>query len=286
MSSIVAWLAARSLPGTRTVAADNGAPMPQVRPRLPGRYETDAASPSAPPEEAAHEEAPAATPPAPRTEAAAPAREQRRGEPEHQPQQRPAAVPPIVAVEPPASEHSAPRAHAAHDVAPAVTKVAPPASKLPIDKTRDASAKLTNNSAQAGPAATAGPPEPAPHEAAPRHPAPPRDFAGEQPRATPTEPAEMAPREKPRPPPTPAVLIATAQRAPVVRAEPIVPSHADRPRAPVPDIAAAAPPPRVQVTIERLEIRAATAQPPPSRRSPPRPSTMSLDAYLADRGKG
>jgi hypothetical protein len=46
------------------------------------------------------------------------------------------------------------------------------------------------------------------------------------------------------------------------------------------------PAPRVQVTIGRLEIRAAIAQPPPPRRPAPRAPTMSLDDYLANRAKG
>jgi len=45
-------------------------------------------------------------------------------------------------------------------------------------------------------------------------------------------------------------------------------------------------PPRVQVTIGRLEIRATVVEPPtPPRRAAPRPPALSLDDYLAGRSK-
>jgi len=286
MSGIVAWLAARSLPGTRGVAADDGAAVLQVRPWLPGRYESDATGSPALLEEVAHEAAPAATSPVPRTAAPANGWARQRSEPEHQSQQRPVAVPPMAMVEPRASEHSTPRANAIQDVEQPAAKAAPPASDLSIEKSRNGFSPPTNSAPQIAPPAIPRPPSPASHETGQRHPAPQRHFVQEKRRATPVKPSDTAPHETPRPTPPP-VVIAPAQRSAVAPAEPIVAPRADRPRPPAPSVAAATNAhPRVQVTIERLEIRAATAAPPPPHRLPPRPYTMSLDAYLADRGKG
>src|SRR5262249_24648144 len=69
VSSIVAWLAARSLSGAPALAADNGAPMPSVRPRLPSRYESEATP--APADDFPHEETRSEAAPAPRVEAPA-----------------------------------------------------------------------------------------------------------------------------------------------------------------------------------------------------------------------
>ncbi len=282
MSSIVAWLAARSLPGTGVVADDDSAPVPRVRPRLPGRYETDATSSPPFAEDVAHDAAPAAAAPVPRPEAPAPAPEQRRGEPERQPQ-RPVIVPSGAAAAPPARGQPAPRVHAAQDAERPAAKAAPPAADLQTGKTQNGSAPPTASAPEAAPASRPRLPDPVRQEAAQHHAAPPRDSVREERRATHAKSRDATPRKTPRP--APAVVVAPVQRAPAGRAAPLMPPHADRPRALVPNVSAtAAAPPRVQVTIERLEIRTATAQPPPQRRPPPRPSTMSLDAYLADRG--
>jgi hypothetical protein len=88
--------------------------------------------------------------------------------------------------------------------------------------------------------------------------------------------------------PAPALAVPPA---PVVRIFPATsPQTAPPPRDPMQareqSATIAAAPPRVQVTIGRLEIRAATAQPaPPRRQAKPTPA-MSLDDYLTDRGKG
>src|ERR1700759_4703692 len=39
MTKVMAWLAARSLPGIQMAPADDGTPMALVQPRLPNRYE-------------------------------------------------------------------------------------------------------------------------------------------------------------------------------------------------------------------------------------------------------
>ena len=102
-------------------------------------------------------------------------------------------------------------------------------------------------------------------------------------------PAERVTSRQPQPLPRASALFTAPLRAglafPVV---PPTPRPADTPRGPlrqrvrVAEIAPASP--RVQVTIGRIEIRAASAVAQP--RTQPRPPSMSLDDYLAKRGQG
>jgi hypothetical protein len=294
MTNVMAYLAARSLPGVQSVPADDGTPMPLVRPRVPSRYETEGADLSIPTQDLEHKALPAEPAPAMRRQAT-----------------RPIGEPQAESKAPPKQPGAAVRRSADASVEPA------PRRRVSAAQAEPGAVRRADQAAPPAPSRAAelksGDPTPTtpsvPRAATPARPRPPEYESGEAPDRQ--GPRRLAPREttedrlrtqasgdatttqeaaRPAPAPAPIPAAPPAQAAGALRLPSVVPRQADTRRGPAHarDAAEAlAPaPPRVQVTIGRLEIRAASIEPPPTRRSEPPAPSMSLDDYLANRAKG
>jgi hypothetical protein len=292
MTNVMAWLAARSLRGTQTAPADDGAPMPAVRPRLPNRYERDAAQAPAQDLEREDDYTEAVPVPVPRRDAL-PSVPERRVDPE-QPPARPRAMlsPPVEASDQHALLHQQPKAQSepvAKNRPDLTTAPAqpPPAAVHPKNQPASLQPIVPQATVPTAPPVLDSTPQDGRDRPPPR-PAPRDQFEGSARMQERTAIDPVAPPLSVRPILAPAVPPAPVSG--VVRVSPATPRQAAPLRDPKPtrdqSATLAAAPPRVQVTIGRLEIRAATAQPAPSRQPAEPTPAKSLDDYLADRGKG
>ena len=293
MTNIMAYFAARSLRGSRNSPAEDGTAVPTLRPRLPSRYEGSDAQEVSAASDFAREEAfvtwgrspiPAASvpePPAlpqpgapgtPRRPQAVPrdGETSRREAPPHAPAQ---------------SLARSDRERGSDHVAAAPLKPA-------------AAAEITEA------VSPLAPQRPAPMAVPPRLPEDPRHGALARQERRPMISLEADHARRPTPEHAPTERVASRQPQPLSQASapvaaplraglafpvvPAMPRPADTPQTPpwqrerVAEKAPASP--RVQVTIGRIEIRAASA--PAQPRTQPRPPSMSLDDYLAKRGEG
>jgi hypothetical protein len=292
MTNVMTYFAARSLRRGGNPSAEDGTAVPTLRPRLPGRYEGAEAQEASAASDFAREDAfmewgrerhpaasvpePPALPqpgapgtPAPPQAIARDGETSRREAPSHPRAQSPARSDwergsDLVAAAPP-KPAAAPEITAA--VWPTPPQPAPMAVPPPLPK----------DPRHGGLARQERPPTIAVEADHVRRPAPER------------APAERVALRQPQPLSQASVPVAAPLRAglafPVVQATPRL---ADTRQAPprqrewVAEIGPASP--RVQVTIGRIEIRAASA--PAQPRTQPRPPSMSLDDYLAKRGQG
>jgi hypothetical protein len=292
MTNVLAYLAARSLPGVQRVPADDGTPMPLLHPRLPSRYETGGTDLSIPTQDLEHEDTPAEAAPPMRREPPRP-EQAPQAEGSKAPPKQPAAEvrPPADASDEPVPRRPAPAAQAEPGAVRHADQAASPAPSRAAELKRGDPAPATPRVPRAmAPARPEQESERPRDRQEPRRPAP-RETTADRRRMqasdVATPPAQDAARPAPAPVPIPA---APAQAAGTLRLSSVIPRQADTPRGATSardaaEVLAAAPP-RVQVTIGRLEIRAASIEPPPTRRPAPRAPSMSLDDYLADRSKG
>jgi hypothetical protein len=293
MTNVMAYFAARSLRRGGNPSAEDGTAVPALRPRLPSRYEGAEAQEASAANDFAREDAfvewgrephPAASVPEPPAlpqpgVSGTPAPPQ--GVPRDSEISRREAPPQAPAQSPArsdrerSSDHVAaapPKPTASAEVTAAVSPVAQPrpapiAVPLPLPKDprhvalasqeRRPTISLEANHAR---------------RLAPEH-----------------APTERVASRQPQPLPQASAPVAAPLRAGL--AFPVVPATsrpADTPQAPPRQrerVAEKGPAsPRVQVTIGRIEIRAASA--PAQPRTQPRPPSMSLDDYLAKRGQG
>lgn len=290
MTNVMAYLAARSLRGAHPIPADDGAPMPVVRPRLPSRYEANANQPQIAIEEIEQENASGKSEPAARLPTRVAAADLSVRTP-------PTSIRPAVTPRPPSvAQEGTERATIAptkNRPLPTLAQPAgPPAGLNPAGDAAAPRAQTVSTPPPSGSHATRSttPPsvshtttptadDPAPPYTPPP-PAPPHPVV-EQPTQYSMSPALVRLMSEPKPTVArpPAVGV-----APRVSLPPAAPLDSARPRDQTDSSRAV--PPRVQVTIGRLEIRAITAQPPtPSRRALPRAPALSLDDYLAARSK-
>jgi hypothetical protein len=293
MTDIMAYLAARSLRGDRSARADDGTTMPLLRPRLPSRYEPQEPGQAT---DVVHEDTSLDVAPPPRRadqsrdDAASHAR---RASSESQ------SPPPVTTpqhAETPSRNTSSPSADPSHpstDGQRDPQLVMPPPAPMAADERTDAASPTEPPQpvrTQTSPPAR----ERVPSDAVPQRErrAPISPEAGDatrqtQDRAT----ADRAARQEPPALPPPRLPVtAPLPENPALRVvpAPLRPAGAaDARRRPREEIAAkTSEPPRVQVTIGRIEIRAVSAPPPPQPRPAPRAPSMSLDEYLANRDKG
>jgi hypothetical protein len=296
MTDVMAYFAARSLRGGHRAPAEDGAATPVLRPRLPSRYEAMAPPEAGAAGDVAGEDAFLDVEPRPRH--GAPVAE---SAPTAEPAKFAAPAPPAAALMPRAA------ATPPHRIAAAP---APPLQPPRVDREPgpdDLALSLPHPGVAAANAIAAPPPslrpvpsaDPPPARAAPRSDA----VTGRQP--PPPAPSETGDAPDRRPNRTPTGGIAPAPSPPLapvlaaVGAPPregrlarvaIASQHLGntpqpppaRPRDTVIGRSPAAP--RIEVTIGRIEIRAASSPAPP--RTAPRPPPMSLDDYLAKRARG
>jgi hypothetical protein len=293
MTNVMAYFAARSLRGVHKALAEDGVVTPVLRPRLPSRYETMAPLEAGATGDIAGEDAFFEPEPLPR-----------RRPPTAEP--APTAAPAIFAAPVPPAAASVPQATATTPPAGA-----PPASalrSLRADRERgpDHLALSLSQPAAAAANAIAAPPlspQPIPSAGPPAVRAEPRSaaVAGQPPPPIPPAIGEapyrsadskpiggIAPASPPPSTPVPAAVVTPLRESRLARPAVAPPRLGDvsqpptRPRDTVIEKPPAAP--RVEVTIGRIEIRAASIPAPP--RTAPRAPPMSLDDYLAKRARG
>ncbi len=262
--------------------------MAPVRPRLPNRYEADAAQASAQDFERDDDHAEAARPAGP---PAVPEHEAEREPPRARPAARKLQPPEIVEPlgllrsQPETQPEPAPASRLARAAAPEPT----PATERPKNQLESGISSVRRDTAPAASrliedSGVDRREQPEPRPAAAHEQAEQRGQRRERAAPDTGAPARIVrPVTPPALPPTPASGV--VQVVPAWSREASQPLRASMP-AREPSAAIAAAPPRVQVTIGRLEIRAATAQPEPPRHQAKPPPAMSLDDYLTDRGKG
>jgi nicotinate-nucleotide--dimethylbenzimidazole phosphoribosyltransferase len=286
MTNVMAYFAARSLRGSHNPPAEDGTAVPALRPRLPSRYEGAEASTAS---DIAREDAFVEWGREPLPAASVP-------EPPALPQPGASGTPPPPQAVPRDGETS--------------RREAPPPepAHLPVPPDRERGSDHVA-AAPPEPAAAAeiteavspvAPQRPAPMAVPPRLPEDPRHGALARQERPPTIAVEADHARRPAPEHVPAERVASRQPLPQASAPvaaplraglafpvvPAMPRPADTPQTPPRqrERVAEKAPARVQVTIGRIEIRAASA--PAQPRIPPRPPSMSLDDYLAKRGQG
>lgn len=289
------YFAARSLRGVRNAPAEDGAATPVLRPRLPSRYETMPPEPGAA-SEIAGEDAFFEAEPLPHRRA--PATEP---SPSAAPAKFATSVPAVAALAPQAAAMSPHRI-----VGPPAPAVQPSRADQERRPDRPASPLFQPGAATAIAIAAPPPrPRPIPNAAPPPLGAEPRSDAaagrrppsltqaetGDAPDRRPdrTPIGSFAPAPSPRFAPMPAAVaepLSESRLASVPMAPPTLSDAPRPPPAPPREAVIDRPPaaPRVEITIGRIEIRAASIPAPP--RAAPRAPPMSLDDYLAKRGRG
>jgi hypothetical protein len=293
MTHVMAYFAARSLRGGGNPPAEDGTAVPALRPRLPSRYE------GAEPQEA--------------SAASDFAREDAFVEWRREPRPAASVSEPPVLPQPGAPGTPAPPEAPPRD-GETSRREAPPhapaqsAARSDRERGSDHVAAAPPNPAAAAEitaaVSPAAPQPPAPMAVPPPLPKDPRHGALARQERPPTIPVEADHARRPAPEHAPAERVARRQPQPLPQASapvaaplraglafPVVPATprlADSPQAPLRQrerVAEKGPAsPRVQVTIGRIEIRAASA--PAQPRTQPRLPSMSLDDYLAKRGQG
>lgn len=289
MTNVMMYLAVRSVHGLHRATGDDGTLLPPLRPRLPSRYET----PEWPEPDVATD--------IERDEAFQEAEATPRGAvPEQAPEAPRRSVPQPRAMPPPATPPA--------DIGPAtgdLTLRGPVAPGVEPAKEEHLERAILQAPAPAGEKAAADPLRATRHQPAPvgdqlpTHDHPRND--NRIPRAASAETNDRMQQvpgpllssqgvpKQPQDPvaPRPTVVTPLAEGR-LIQAVPASPRPPDTPRALRRSRDAIEPqapaPPRVQVTIGRLEIRAASVVPPVSPRAPRVPS-MSLDDYLTKRNR-